>query len=157
MNYDHYLYIALITLVSNNYRRTLRRIHHSFYIFFLDKCYSPKRFNNSTIQVNKYHPRRAFNLYPTTRLNFPAKRLNNYPPKRLISQVSSYQAYVMDKHCFSPIIDSCSGVAVIRRKYRLKSWELLMQPFIWSVRSEIWKLREVNVVKYKKFTSICSK
>ena len=78
-------------------------------------------FNNSTIRVNKYHPRRAFNLYPTRGLNFSAKKLNNYPPKRLISQVSSYQAYVMDKHCFTPIVDSCSRVAVIRRKYRFKS------------------------------------
>ena len=37
----------------------------------------------------------------------------------------------------------------IRRTYRPKSWKILTKPFIWSVRNKMWKLWEVNVVKYK--------
>ena len=54
--------------------------------------YKVRQVLQSVTVITKWD-RTTFNLYPTTLLKFPAKRLNNYPPKRLISQVSSYQAY----------------------------------------------------------------
>ena len=66
-----------------------------------DRYYKVRRFYYKVRQVLQSVTiitkcdRTTSNLYPTTLLNFPAKRLNDYPPKRLIGQVSSYQAYAI--------------------------------------------------------------
>ena len=57
---------------------------------------------------------------------------------------------IVNTNLHSETLHDCnSNTTEIRRTYRPKSWKILTKPFIWSVRNKMWKLWEVNVVKYK--------
>ena len=70
--------------------------------------------------------------------------------------VSSSERFVYAGLCsdkrtcwISRVVKSRWNTIEIRRIHRPKSWKILTKPFIWSVRNKIWKLWEVNVVKYE--------